>query len=230
MPDLKRVLLIDPDIKIAMKIKRYFARHGIRLEHALDGDSGSLVALRSVFDLIMMDVQLPKLNGLDLIKRLRRDGIDIPIVIFTSLNDLESKIAGLRLGADDYVIKPSSLPELLARVKIKMQRVPMPTEQMIVWEDLVVDLRNWQVRVDDKPLRIRKKELLILKTLARHPGQVVNRSTLVRATSGARGSGVYTSTIDVHISRLRKLLAEVGIKGLIETVHGAGYRLAVNRN
>jgi two-component system, OmpR family, alkaline phosphatase synthesis response regulator PhoP len=222
----KSTVLVIDDEKDLIELVRYnFEKEGFLVKGALDGESGMSAAVRDNPDIILIDLMLPGIDGLEVCRRLRSETrtARIPIIMLTAKSAESDRIVGLELGADDYVTKPFSPRELAARVKAVLRRSSVQISQpsMIRRNELTIDLNRRKVICEGENITLTASEFRLLQFLAEHPGQVFSRSELIDAALG-RDIEVVDRTIDVHITGLRKKLAKCG--EWIETVRGFGYR------
>jgi two-component system OmpR family response regulator len=215
-----RVLLIDDDARLSELLRAFLAENGVELGHARDGAAG-LLALQqdSSFDAVLLDVMMPGIDGLEVLRRLRARS-PIPVLMLTARGDETDRVVGLELGADDYIPKPFSPRELLARLRAVLRRAqPEAAAERIAVAGVEIDVGARAVRVDGAAVELTGLELDILIALARRAGRVVPRGALL-AEAGRGDVAVNERTVDVHISKLRKKL---GDERLIRTVRGVGY-------
>jgi len=220
------VLLVDDQPPIVQLARLYFERDGYRVQEARDGEA----ALRAVEDLhpalVVLDIMLPKLDGLEVCRRIRAANNDVAILMLTAKDEDIDKIVGLEIGADDYLAKPFNPRELLARAKAILRRSaakPIKDARPITAGALTVDPARHEARVSDHLLQLRAQEFDLLLTLATQPGRVFTREQLLQEAWGFDYYG-QTRTVDVHVAHLRKKLDGTSVR--IETVTGVGYRLA----
>jgi two-component system alkaline phosphatase synthesis response regulator PhoP len=225
----KSILLIEDDQDIAELLKHYLGKESFSLQHASDGFSGLKQARTESFDLIILDIMLPEMDGLEVCKELRADPktASVPIIMLTAKTEEMDKIVGLELGADDYITKPFSPRELLARVKAVLRRVDRKPEAEKVYRygRLALDTSKHEVAVDARPVELTSKEFALLECLLRSKGRVLSRDYLMDQVWGYDYYGGMR-TVDVHIRRLREkipLLSEA-----IQTVKNVGYKLQPN--
>jgi DNA-binding response OmpR family regulator len=224
---MRTVLVVEDEARIAGLVRDYLEHAGFAVLTAGDGAGGLALARARRPDAIVLDLGLPRVDGLDVIRALRRAST-VPIVILTARGDETDRIAGLELGADDYVAKPFSPRELVARIRAVLRRSEMPplTDERIRAGDLELDLARRQVRVAGRPVRLTPTEFELLATLAREPGRVWTRSQLLDAVRGF-SLETYERAIDGHIRNLRrKIEPGPGAPTYVRTVHGVGYALA----
>jgi len=224
---MDRILIIEDDADIALSIKYSMERDGSYVvDVAADGESGIAAARRTLPDLVLLDLNLPGVDGIQVCRVLRREAetADIPIVMLTARVEEQDKIEGLDFGADDYITKPFSLKELLARVRAVLRRSPARGEapRTIVRGALTLDEARRRVTVDGEEVRLTRKEFDLLADLMRRPGLVLTREKLLARVWGYDHPGA-TRTVDVHVRQLRKKLGPIAATA-IETVVGVGYR------
>lgn len=223
---MKRALVIEDDADIALSLKHNLEREGFLAVTAPDGESGLKAALASPPDLVVLDLNLPGLDGLEVCRRLKKDPTTsgVPVVMLTARITESDKISGLDLGADDYIAKPFSIRELLARVRAVMRRYEKPGEdaETLVDGPVTIDLAGRRVRVEGREIGLTRKEFDLLADLLRGRGRVLTRERLLERVWGYSYPGE-TRTVDVHVRRLRKKLGPAADER-IETVVGVGYR------
>jgi two-component system alkaline phosphatase synthesis response regulator PhoP len=222
----KRVLVVDDDVKTVELVKLYLNRDGYRVLTAHDGVDALRLARESHPDLIVLDLMLPGIDGLEVCRTLRTES-DVPVIMLTAKTTDQDKLTGLDLGADDYVTKPFSPRELAARVRAVLRRLPGergPVE--IKHGELTVNFLKHEVSLAGKPLNLTSVEFKLLAVLIKEPGRVFNRAQLVEKALGYDFEG-FDRTIDVHILNLRrKLEPDPSHPRYIKTVYGAGYKLS----
>ncbi|PZA06128.1 MULTISPECIES: response regulator transcription factor [unclassified Meiothermus] len=217
---MARVLLVDDDPAIREVLGAYLRQEGYEVVEAVDG----LEALGKIpqANLVVLDLMLPRLSGWELARELRRDYPELPVLMLTAKGEEEERIRGLDLGADDYVVKPFSPREVVARVRALLRRSGLKDE--LVFGDLVLRPAERVALLNGAPLPLSRLEFDLLLTLAQHPGLVWSRERLLERVWGSDFPGV-DRVVDVHIAGLRKKLGEDGEKPrYIETVRGVGYR------
>ncbi len=222
----KRVLVVDDDVKTVELVKLYLNRDGYRVLTAYDGIEALRLARESHPDLIVLDLMLPGIDGLE-VCRILRDESDIPIIMLTARTTDQDKLTGLGLGADDYMTKPFSPRELAARVRAVLRRLPGERGPLeIKLRELTVNFRQYEAFLAGRPLKLTAVEFKLLGVLAREPGRVFSRSQLIEKALGYDFEG-FDRTIDVHILNLRrKLEPDPGHPRYIKTIYGAGYKLS----
>jgi two-component system, OmpR family, response regulator len=221
-----RVLCIDDDVRLFELLAAYLGPNGVSLTHAPDGAKGLAALGADVFDTILLDVMMPGMDGLTVCRRIRETS-GVPILMLTARGDEADRVVGLELGADDYIPKPFSPRELLARLRAVLRRVqPTAEAKQIVVGRLSIDVEARQVRVGAAAAELTGLEFDILLALARRPGRVVPRETLL-GEAGRQDVTVSDRTVDVHVSHLRRKLGDDSkTPRLIKTVRGVGYVLS----
>src|SRR6516162_8530800 len=221
-----RVLLIDDDQRLFELLASYLRQNGVTLSHAPDGGRGLAALEASTYDAVLLDVMMPGMDGLETCKRIRAKS-SVPIVMLTAKGDETDRVVGLELGADDYVAKPFSPRELLARLRAVLRRsATAGGEPALVAGPVQVDVAARAARVGGRAVELTGLEFDILVALARRPGRVVGREVLLEE-AGRTDVTVSDRTVDVHVSHLRRKLGDdPRSPKLIKTVRGVGYVLA----
>ncbi len=224
---MRTILVVEDEPQIAALVRDYLQNAGFAVLQAADGGSGLTLARTRRPDAIVLDLGLPVVDGLDVVRALRRDST-VPIVVLTARGDETDRVTGLELGADDYVVKPFSPKELVARVRAVLRRVESaarPVERLVTG-DLEIDLVRRRVTVGGRLIQLTPTEFELLATLAREPGRVFTRGQLLDAVHGFSLES-YERAIDGHVKNLRrKLEPDLGAPRYVRTVHGVGYALA----
>ena len=218
------VLIVEDDKRIANWVKVYFERAGFSAEVAHDGESGLAMARGLTPDLIILDLMLPRLNGVDLCRILRRDS-DIPIIMLTAKEAHAERIIGLDSGADDYIVKPFDPDEVIARAQAVLRRVQGKTQQILTRSNITLNETTNSVTVDEKPVTLSQAQIALLSTFMRHPNQVLTRDQLISLTFNHEFQG-FDRAIDSQVARLRKQISRDG-RQPIQTVYGAGYKFVM---
>lgn len=217
-----RVLLIDDDNKLRALLGEYMAPHDVQVVGSASGAEGIAALAEQVFDAVFLDVMMPGLDGLSVLRKIRQHS-QVPVIMLTARGDEADRVVGLELGADDYVAKPFSPRELLARLRAVLRRVgPDLMDEQLRVAGIEVSVSARTVRRDDKHVELTGIEFDLLVALMRRAGRVVPRESLL-AYAGREGVTVGERTVDVHVSKLRKKLGQPSV---IETVRGVGYVLA----
>ncbi len=221
------ILVVEDEPKIAELLKLYLEREGFRVEIALDGAVALQRFRQNSPALVVLDINLPIIDGLEVCRQIRRDS-SLPIIMLTARDEEADKLIGLELGADDYVTKPFSPREVVARVRAVLRRASAAAtpQELLRAGDITLDASRHQVRRGDRLLELTPTEFRLLEVLMRHPGRVFSRLQLLDQVQGEAFEG-YERTVDAHVKNLRqKLEPDPQHPRLIQTVYGVGYRFA----
>lgn len=223
---MSRALLIDDDQRMFQLLANYLGQNGITLSHAVDGARGLAALEQGAFDVVLLDVMMPGIDGLEVCRRIRQKS-RVPVIMLTARGDETDRVVGLELGADDYIAKPFSPRELLARIRAVLRRAsPDVLSERLQIGEVSLDVGSREVRVADRQVELTGIEFDILLALARRAGRVVPRDALL-SEAGRSDVVVGERTVDVHISRLRQKLGDDSkVPRLIKTVRGVGYVMA----
>lgn len=219
-----RILVVEDERKVASFIKKGLEEEGYAVDLAGDGREGLTLALDTVHDLIVLDINLPSLDGLGVLEELRQARVKTPVLLLTVRATIEDKVLGLDTGADDYLTKPFSFQELLARVRALMRRRARPEAALLQVADLTLDPARRQVHRDGERIDLTTKEFALLDFLMRHPGRVLTR-TMIAEHVWDYDFDTMTNIIDVYVNHLRKKVDTDRHPKLIHTVRGVGYVL-----
>jgi len=220
-----RALLVEDDDTIADFVTRGLREAGFVVDRAADGDEGLNAALAGSYDVAIVDVMLPRRDGLSLIEEVRRRGISTPVLILSARRAVDDRVRGLQTGGDDYLTKPFAFTELLARVQALVRRATRATESTsLTVEDLTLDLLSRRVTRDGKPIDLRPREFALLEYLMRNAGRVISK-TMILSHVWNYSFDPQTNVVDVLVSRLRDKVDEPFAKKLLHTVRGVGYVL-----
>ncbi len=220
-----RILLIEDDLKLASFILKGFKEAGFAVDHCADGEDGLHMDLNETYDAAIVDIMLPKLDGFSLIDELRRRKITTPVIILSAKRSVEDRIKGLQTGSDDYLVKPFSFAELLARVQALIRRASGTAEpNTLVVGDLSMDLRTRKVMRGEKKIDLPPLEFSLLEYLMRNAGNVVSK-TMIMEHVWDYNFDPQTNVVEVRICKLRDKIDNDFEKKLIHTVYGAGYVL-----
>jgi two-component system, OmpR family, response regulator MprA len=218
-----RVLVVDDDPAVLSGLRRALALEGYAVQVAESGEVALALAAAEAPDLVVLDVMLPDADGLAVCRRLRETG-SMPIVLLTARDTVPDRVAGLDSGADDYLVKPFALDELLARVRAQLRRGQQRTDKVLHYADLRLDLETCEATRFGEPLRLTPREFELLASFLRHPRQVLSREQLCQRVWGFAFEGE-SNFVDVAVKELRKKLEADGRPRLIQTVRGYGYAL-----
>ncbi|MEQ9622379.1 response regulator transcription factor [Coleofasciculus chthonoplastes] len=220
-----RILLVEDDIYLAEALAEALAIQRYAVDTVSDGESAWIQVNTLDYDLILLDMMLPKLDGIHLCKRLRSNGYQMPVLMITARDTSTDKVIGLDAGADDYMVKPLDIPELLARIRALLRRGQTVSPPILEWGQLRLDPATYEVCYGDQTLRLTPKEYSLLELLIRNGRQIMSRSAIIEHVWSLENPPK-EDTIKVHIKSLRSKLRAVGAPDdVIETVHGLGYRL-----
>jgi two-component system response regulator PhoP len=221
-----RLLLIEDDAALRLPLAMKLEAEGYRVDQAKDGEEGLFLAQEYPFDLAIVDLGLPKLNGLTIVQRLRAGGSTMPLLILTARSSWQDKVSGLEAGADDYLTKPFEYPELAARVKALLRRSLKAASDVLTVGPVAIDFSAQSVRLHDQPLELTTFEYRLLEFLVRERARVVPKSELSDYLY-PQGEDRDSNVMEVLIGRLRRKLDPDGKLAPIETIRGRGYRFAL---
>ena len=217
----ERILLVEDEEKLARMVELELKYEGYEVEKALDGRRGLELALGGGFDLMLLDIMLPRMSGMEVLRRLRRES-QLPVIMLTARDSVVDKVSGLDSGADDYVTKPFAIEELLARIRAALRSRAVQEGKLLTAGPLSMDVERHQVTVGGQGVELTKKEFDLLRCLLENRGRVLSRETLLDSVWGFDFVGA-TNSVDVYIRFLRSKLDDAfGLK-LIHTVRGVGY-------
>ncbi|HYE15453.1 MAG TPA: response regulator transcription factor [Pyrinomonadaceae bacterium] len=223
---MRKVLIVEDDQAMAVALRDGFTYEGYSVQVARDGAAGLRLAGEKGLDLVILDVMLPRMSGLDVCRQLRGAGNNTPIIMLTARGQEIDKVLGLKTGADDYVTKPFSFLELMARVEAVLRRAAKPAEQVesVQFGDVEVNFRTFEATKGGRPLELSPREYKMLKYFVEHRGEVVSRDQLLDHVWGYDGLPL-TRTVDMHIAKLRQKIEDTpGDPKHIITVHRVGYK------
>ncbi|MDR3387529.1 MAG: response regulator transcription factor [Rudaea sp.] len=223
-----RILLIEDQRDIAANIWDYLEHHGFVMDHAADGVNGLRMAMDGSYDVIVLDLGLPKLDGLELCRMLRDAHRDTPVLMLTARDTLDDKLAGFDRGADDYVVKPFAMKELEARIHALYRRGRLQQGEVLRVADLTLDPVNLSVQRGGQTLTVTRAGFALLEALMRRMPHLVRHAELAHALWGETGGDI--ATLHTHLSMLRSIIDRPFEDKLLHTVHGFGYRIAEDRD
>jgi heavy metal response regulator len=221
-----RLLVVEDEQKVARFVRRGLEEEGYAVDVASDGETGLAMALDRVHDLIVLDIQLPKLDGLRVLRELRQAGVSTPVLLLTVRANVEDKVLGLDAGADDYLTKPFAFQELVARVRALLRRRAEAAPPVLQVADLCLDPARRMVRRGDQKIDLTPREFALLDYFMRHPGRVLTR-TMIAEHVWDYSFDPTTNVIDVYVNYLRKKIDAGRQPKLLHTVRGVGYVLKV---
>jgi two-component system, OmpR family, alkaline phosphatase synthesis response regulator PhoP len=225
---VKRLLLVEDEPGLVLTLSDRLTREGYSVDTSVDGESGLERAAGEAFDLVLLDVMLPRLNGFDVLRDLRKRGIETPVIMLTARGQVVDKVVGLKLGADDYVTKPFEMVELLARIEAKLRRAPLAPHPSEGYQfgDVRVEFRSAEVTKAGAPLDLSAREFQLLKYFIEHRGATLTRDELLNEVWGYNEMPS-TRTVDVHVAWLRqKIEPNPRHPQYVLTIHGMGYKFA----
>jgi two-component system alkaline phosphatase synthesis response regulator PhoP len=223
---MRKVLIVEDDQAMAVALRDGFTYEGYTVQVARDGSAGLRMASEKGLDLVILDVMLPRMSGLDVCKQLRSDGNSTPIIMLTARGQEIDKVLGLKTGADDYVTKPFSFLELMARVEAVLRRASKTVEtiESVHFGDVEINFKNFEASKNGRTLELSPREFKMMKYFVEHRGEVVSRDHLLDAVWGYDGLPL-TRTVDMHIAKLRQKIEDTpGDPHYIITVHRVGYK------
>ena len=224
----QKVLVVEDDINIAELLRLYLQKDGFEVSHAADGGKAVEMAKEIQPDLVLLDIMLPVMDGWQVCRELRKT-MKMPIIMLTAKGETEDKVSGLEMGADDYIVKPFEVKELLARVHAVLRRTGddgKPKSKKLTFDKLVINLDSYELIVDGKKIDTPPKEMELLYHLAATPNRVYTRNQLLDEVWGFDYFGD-SRTVDVHIKRLREKIENVSDQWELKTVWGVGYKFEV---
>ena len=216
------LLVVEDDPIIGKSLRQGLVEAGHDCQWTKNGDEGLSLAQSRRFDAVVLDILLPGASGLEILSSLRAQGIRTPVILLTALGSVEERVAGLNAGADDYLVKPFALPELLARIDAVCRRAVTRPSPILTAGPLTLDLTNRRVTAGERDVELSPSEFSLLELLMRHAGQVVTRKMLCEHLWKSDWEGA-TNVIEVHVNRLRNKLDKLVPTPMIETVRGRGY-------
>lgn len=224
-----RILIVEDECKIANSIKKGLEQEGYAVDVTYDGESGYDMASTEDYDLIILDVMLPKIDGIALCDKLRNDSNSKPILMLTAKSEVEDKVLGLNKGADDYLTKPFAFSELVARIKALLRRPKREIPKIIKIDDLCVDITNFKVKRKNKIIKLTKKEFSLLEYLARNKGKILSKEQIIEHVWDYEAD-ILPNTVEVYIGYLRNKIDKPfpDQPPLIHTIRGFGYKMSNN--
>ena len=224
-----RLLLVEDEKELSRALSKMLAKDGYEVDAAYDGADGLDYGATGMYDVILLDVIMPKMNGFEVLQALRAKKIATPIIMLTALTSEGDKIAGLDKGADDYVAKPFSYGELSARIRAVLRRQgKLVSDNKLEYEDATLDLSSFVLRSQKGEIKLSQKEFELLRYLFEYPSFVAQKEDLILKAWGL-DSEFESNNLEVYMSFLRKKLYHLGLSFTIESVRGVGYRLAPNK-
>ena len=214
-----KLLVVEDEHKIANSLKKGFEQESFICDVAYDGESGYDLASSEEYDLIVLDIMLPKKNGISILRDLRRDGIHTPILMLTAKGEMDNKLEGFNSGADDYLVKPFSFEELVARVKALSRRPNEIRSEIVKIKDLQIDTKNQEVKKLGKVIQLSKKEYQLLEYLMKNKGKIVSKDNIISHVWDYEAE-ILPNTVEVFVKYLRNKIGN----NMIKTIRGFGYK------
>ncbi len=220
-----RILIIEDEIKLAEALSSILYKNRYGTDIATDGETGLDMAMSGIYNMILLDIMLPKMNGMDVLRRLRGSGIATPVILLTAKDDLSDKVNGLDAGADDYITKPFQSEELMARVRALSRRnSELRPETVLSFKDVTLNLSTYELGCGDRSIRLGLKEMGIAEMLIRSGKRIVPKEEILVKVWGYDTDAEYNN-VEVYISLIRKKLKHIGTNVNIGTIRGVGYNL-----
>ncbi len=219
-----KILIVDDEKQLVSAISAILKGQNLSVDCAFDGEKGLDFALSGIYDLIILDVMMPKLSGFEVLKQIRSHKMDTPVLMLTARSEMTDKISGLNMGADDYITKPFHTDELIARIKALLRRKEKFTGDVLTFGDITLDRNSLLLSCGEKKITLGKKEFQILEMLMLAGGKNIDKERFIEKIWGYDTDAEY-NTIEVYVSFLRKKLLAVGSKTEIKSLRGVGYTL-----
>ncbi len=219
-----RLLIAEDDLSLGQSIKKGLEEQHYAVDLVMDGQEALTMSQLISYDLVILDVMLPHIDGFEVCKRLRKRGLTMPILFLTARGDVESRVTGLDLGGDDYLIKPFAFREFEARVRALLRRESVSKTTQLSFLDITLDTQTHEVWRNGRQLTLTAKEYVLLEVFLRHPRQVLSRSMIAERLWNEEAENL-SNVIDVYVGYLRRKLCEGGEPNVIQTIRGFGYQL-----
>jgi len=219
-----RILIVEDEVKLAHAMKRALELQKYAVDVVTNGKDGLDFAIGEDFNLIILDLMLPEIDGITICKRIRAAGIHTPVMMLTAKGQIADKVTGLDVGADDYMVKPFSFEELFARIRALVRRPTQTNDPILTIQDLTLDPKTFTVKRDEKMIELSSKEFSLLEYLLRNKNTVLNKDQIINHV-WSYDSDILPSTIEVHIKHLRDKIDVEGKDSLIHTIRGRGYTI-----
>lgn len=220
-----RILIIEDDSRFSEPLAQMLSKQRHSSDIAQDGEQGLDMAMSGIYNLILLDIMLPKKNGMDILRTIRSAGVDVPVIILSAKSDLSDKVAGLDAGADDYLTKPFAPEELMARIRaISRRNAKITPDHLLTFSDLTLNFATYELSCNDRVIRLGLKEIGITEMLLRGGKRIIPKEEMLVRVWGYDTDAEYNN-VEVYISNLRKKIAQLGSTVTICTVRGVGYHL-----
>lgn len=222
-----KILIAEDEIRLADALEQIMKQEGYQCDIVYDGEEGLYYALSGIYDVIILDVMMPKLNGFEVVKKIREEKLSTPVIMLTAKGEISDKINGLDYGADDYMTKPFIPEELLARIRALSRRQGEVITEEVEFEDLKLNISSYTLESGIKSISLKYKEFEIMKLLMLNPNQIIQKENLITKIWGDNGDTT-DNNVEVYISFLRKKLLFLNSKVIITTTRKVGYKLEVD--
>ncbi len=220
-----RILIVEDELRLASVIKKGLIEEGFAVDTASDGEEGLYLAETESYDLIILDIMLPKVDGLTICRKLRSNNIKTPVLMLTAKSTIEEKVAGLDSGADDYLTKPFAFLELRSRIHALIRRSKNEASPILVISDLILDPIKHTITRGNKPVSLTPKEFAVLELLLRHKNEVVTRTMIIEHVWDYNFDSM-SNVVDVFVASIRRKVDRGAKMKLIHTLHGVGYKIS----
>lgn len=217
------ILIIEDEIKIARFVEMELNYEGYKVTKVHDGRQGLMKARNAEFDLILLDIMLPSMNGIEVLRRIREES-EVPVIMLTAKDETMDKVTGLDMGADDYITKPFEIEELLARIRVALKRKKVTKKQELRYKELLMDLEGYNLSYDGENIELTKKEFELLRYLLENKNRVLTRDKIIETVWGYDYFGD-TNVVDVYIRYLRSKIDDKYNQKIIHTLRGVGYMI-----
>ncbi len=224
-----KILLVDDERQLTDALSIILKQNKYSVDCANDGEEGLDLAISGIYDLIILDVMMPKIDGFSLLRELRRNKLSVPVLMLSAKSDISDKIEGLNFGADDYLTKPFNTDELLARIKALLRRKENFLGDVLSYNDVSISRDSFELICGEKKISLGKKEFQILEMLILNDGKSIEKEKFIEKIWGYDNDAEY-NTIEVYVSFLRKKLTAVGAKTEIKSIRGIGYTLGIKND
>lgn len=222
-----RILIVEDEVHLALALQAIMVKNKYTVDMVHDGENGLDYALSGVYDVILLDIMLPKMNGIDILKEIRKANIITPILLLTAKDEVSDKVRGLDHGADDYLTKPFSTEELLARVRAISRRKGEILEDILKFSDISLNQKNYEISCETRAIKLSLKEFQITEMLFKNSNQIITKEQIIEKVWGFDKDTEYNN-VEVYVSFLRKKFQYLNTKVQIKTVRGIGYILEEN--
>ncbi|MEG1433725.1 MULTISPECIES: response regulator transcription factor [Eubacterium] len=218
-----RVLLVEDEVSLASAIGKIFEKNKILVDVVNDGIEGKLLSDNDVYDVIILDIMLPGMSGLEILKHIRSQGKNVPVLLLTAKDSTADKVAGLNMGADDYLVKPFVTEELIARVRALGRRPwDVYSDSVLTYADLALNINNGELTIGTKPVRLTSKEAQLMEMFIRNPGITISKEQILDRIWGIE-SNAMDNSVEIYVHYLRKKIKDS--RTIIKTIRGLGYVL-----